>query len=73
MNSRSERPPGIPERRSNFELRDTLDEFLRHTRHLARHARDLPESELHTIVGRLEWLADEVIRITTVLARSPEA
>jgi len=64
------RPPHIPERRSNFELRDVLDEFLHHTRHLARHARDLPETELHAIVGRLEWLADEVVRITTALTPS---
>jgi len=63
-------PPHIPERRSNFELRDVLDEFLHHTRHLARHARDLPQAELQAIVGRLEWLADEVVRITTALTPS---
>jgi hypothetical protein len=57
----------FPERRSNFELREVLDEFLRLTRHLARHARDLPDDELADIVRRLEWLADEVVRITTAI------
>ncbi len=65
MTGRSERPPHVPERRSNLELRDVLDEFLHHTRHLAGHARELPDGELRAIVGRLEWLADEVVRITT--------
>ena len=63
------RPSHLPERRSNFELRELVDEFLRNTRYLARHARDLPEAELQDIVGRLEWLSDEIVRITAALTR----
>lgn len=66
---KTHRPPGLPERRSNFELREVLDEFLEQTRHLARHARELPEDELAEVVRRLEWLADEVVRITTAITR----
>lgn len=65
----STRPGKLPERRSNFELREVLDEFLELTRHLARHARELPDDEMADVVGRLEWLADEVVRITTAITR----
>jgi len=67
----SRRPPDVPERRANRPLREVLDEFLEHTRMLVRRARDMSPAELEYAQQRLEWLADEVWRVTTGRASAP--
>jgi hypothetical protein len=53
------------ERRSNRPLREVLDELLAHTRSIARRANAMTPVELDYAQQRLEWLADEVWRMTT--------
>ena len=53
------------ERRSNRPLREVLDELLAHTRSIARQAKAMSPAELDYAQQRLEWLADEVWRVTT--------
>lgn len=55
-------PASTPDRRSNVELRELLDELLMLVRRLARRADTLPPHELAYAQQRLEWLADEVWR-----------
>ena len=53
------------ERRRNPELRELLDELLAHVRSLSRHARELTDQQRSYAQQRLEWLADEIWRVTT--------
>jgi hypothetical protein len=64
-------PPGT-ERRRNRPLREALDELLSHTRDIARRAKTMTPAELDYAQQRLEWLADEVWRVTTGEAMPPE-
>jgi hypothetical protein len=73
--SGSPRPPGGgggPERRVNRPLREVLDELLSHTREIARRAKTMSPAELDYAQQRLEWLADEVWRLSTGEATLPE-
>lgn len=51
-----------PERRSNRELREVLDELVGHVRYVARNVRTMSPSDLQYAEDRLEWLAEEVWR-----------
>ena len=53
------------ERRSNRSLREVLDDLLAHTRDIARRAKQMTPAELDYAQQRLEWLADEVWRLST--------
>lgn len=57
--------PGVPDRRRNRPLREVLDELLSHTREIARRAKAMTPAELDYAQQRLEWLADEVWRLST--------
>lgn len=59
--ARSRRPE---ERRTNLTLRETLDELVQHVRQLARTLHELAPHEIEYAQQRLEWLADEIWRIT---------
>lgn len=63
--------PATPERRRNRPLREVLDELLSHTRDIARRAKAMTPAELDYAQQRLEWLADEVWRLST--GESPPA
>jgi len=65
-------PPSVPERRQNRPLREVLDELLGHTRDIARRAKTMTPAELDYAQQRLEWLADEVWRLSTGEAGPPE-
>jgi len=65
-------PPVVPERRRNRPLREVLDELLSHTRDIARRAKTMTPAELDYAQQRLEWLADEVWRLSTGEAPPPE-
>lgn len=58
-------PPSGTERRRNRPLREVLDELLSHTREIARRAKLMTPAELDYAQQRLEWLADEVWRLST--------
>ena len=62
----------VPERRRNRPLREVLDELLAHTREIARRAKTMTPAELDYAQQRLEWLADEVWRLSTGEAVPPE-
>jgi len=66
------RAGGGPERRRNRPLRETLDELLAHTRDIARRAKTMTHAEVDYAQQRLEWLADEVWRLSTGEATPPE-
>jgi hypothetical protein len=53
-----------PERRRNQTLREVLDELLEHTRTIVRRVKDMTPEELDYAQQRLEWLADEVWRLS---------
>jgi len=69
-------PPPAPvpatERRRNRPLREVLDELLSHTRVIARRAKTMTPAELDYAQQRLEWLADEVWRLSTGEPTLPE-
>ena len=69
-------PPAPPvpatERRRNRPLREVLDELLSHTRVIARRAKTMTPAELDYAQQRLEWLADEVWRLSTGEPTRPE-
>ncbi len=52
------------ERRSNHALREVLDELIDHVRKISRSRDDLPHDQSEYAQERLEWLADEVWRLT---------
>ena len=60
------------ERRRNRPLREVLDELISHTRDIARRAKAMSPAELDYAQQRLEWLADEVWRLSTGEAAPPE-
>jgi len=62
----------VAERRQNRPLREVLDELLSHTRDIARRAKTMTPAELDYAQQRLEWLADEVWRLSTGEASPPE-
>ena len=66
--------PHVPatERRRNRPLREVLDELLSHTRVIARRAKTMTPAELDYAQQRLEWLADEVWRLSTGEPTLPE-
>lgn len=64
--------PVVRERRRNRPLREVLDELLSHTRDIARRAKTMTPAELDYAQQRLEWLADEVWRLSTGEAPPPE-
>lgn len=64
--------PLAPDRRRNRPLREVLDELLSHTRDIARRAKTMSPAELDYAQQRLEWLADEVWRLSTGEAPSSE-
>jgi hypothetical protein len=53
------------ERRSNRPLREVLDDLLAHARSITQQAKTMTPAELDYAQQRLEWLADEVWRVTT--------
>ena len=56
---------GMPdERRANHALREVLDELIDHVRKISRSRADLPQGQVDYAQERLEWLADEVWRLT---------
>src|SRR5688572_21424456 len=59
------RQPSPGERRRNPELRELLDELLTHVRTLSRAAREMSDAERSYAQQRLEWLADEIWRVST--------
>ena len=59
------RPRPRAERRSNRSLREVLDDLLAHAREIARRAKEMSPAELDYAQQRLEWLADEVWRLST--------
>jgi DNA gyrase/topoisomerase IV subunit A len=63
-------PP--PERRTNFTLREMLEEFVGHARDVAARATKMTPEEMEQALERLEWLADEVWRIATTSQRPTE-
>ena len=67
--SPSQAPPASAsppeERRRNRPLREVLDELISHTRDIARRAKTMTPAELDYAQQRLEWLADEVWRLST--------
>ncbi|HEY7195155.1 MAG TPA: hypothetical protein VH439_15540 [Gemmatimonadales bacterium] len=63
-------PPA--DRRRNRPLREALDDLLAHTREIARRAKTMTPAELDYAQQRLEWLADEVWRLSTGEALPPE-
>jgi hypothetical protein len=65
-------PETVPDRRRNRPLREVLDELLTHTRDIARRAKAMTPAELDYAQQRLEWLADEVWRLSTGVATPPE-
>ncbi len=52
------------ERRANHALREVLDELIDHVRQISRSRDDLPQDQVDYAQERLEWLADEVWRLT---------
>jgi len=52
------------DRRYNHALREVLDELIQHVRQISRSRDALPQQELLQAQERLEWLADEVWRLT---------
>ncbi len=76
MSPRGKKPASptsqVAERRRNRPLREVLDELLSHTRDIARRAKTMTPAELDYAQQRLEWLADEVWRLSTGEASPPE-
>ena len=68
--SRSESPS---ERRSNFTLRELLDDLVKHAREISRRATQMTPAELEYAQERLEWLADEVWRVASEGGEAPKA
>ena len=64
--------PPLTDRRRNRPLREVLDDLLAHTRDIARRAKTMTPAEVDYAQQRLEWLADEVWRLSTGEATPPE-
>lgn len=61
----SKETPKQTERRSNHVLREVLDELIDHIRNVARYRETMPPQEIQYAQQRLEWLADELWRLST--------
>jgi hypothetical protein len=57
-------PPTPDERRTKVALREVLNELVEHVRWLSRDLPRLSTDQLDYAQDRLEWLADEVWRLT---------
>lgn len=51
------------DRRSNFALRDILNDLIEHVREIAGSPHKMPPAEIEYAQRRLEWLADEAWRL----------
>jgi hypothetical protein len=58
------RVPTTQERRTHRALREALDELLQHVRIVRRTLPSMTPQELEHAQERLEWLADEVWRLS---------
>jgi glutamate dehydrogenase/leucine dehydrogenase len=63
--AKSQETPLPAERRSNHALREVLDELIDHIRNIARSRETMPAQEIEYAQQRLEWLADELWRLST--------
>ncbi len=63
-------PP--PDRRSNYTLREILEEFVGHARDVASRVATMTPEEREQAEQRLEWLADEVWRVASSGETGPE-
>lgn len=61
---RTARPATPSERRSNLGLREIVNDLVGHVRWISQHLPELSSDELNFAQDRLEWLADEVWRLT---------
>ncbi|UCD23264.1 MAG: hypothetical protein JSW51_09415 [Gemmatimonadota bacterium] len=52
------------ERRSNHALREVLDELIEHVRTISQSRDGLAQNQIEYAQERLEWLADEIWRLT---------
>ncbi len=52
------------ERRQNLALREVVNELVDHVRWISQNLRGLSPMEIEHAQDRLEWLADEVWRLT---------
>jgi hypothetical protein len=52
------------ERRTNHGLREVLDELIEHVRTISRSRDGLAQDQVEHAQERLEWLADEIWRLT---------
>lgn len=59
-----EPPPSEGDRRRNLSLREALDDLVGHVRWISREIGRLSPQELEHAQTRLEWLADEIWRLT---------
>ena len=57
-------PAPASDRRANLSLREALDEIIQHVRVVARTVHTMAPHEVAYAQERLEWLADELWRIT---------
>lgn len=67
--SRSVAPPGAAtptssDRRSNLGLREIVNDLVEHVRWISQNLSEMSSEELDYAQERLEWLADEVWRLT---------
>jgi hypothetical protein len=62
--TRAPSKPEALERRQNHALREILDELLAHVREVAQRGSDMSTHDIEYSQQRLEWLADEVWRMT---------
>jgi len=51
------------DRRSNFALRDIVNDLIEHVRAIASSPHKMPPGEIEYAQRRLEWLADEAWRL----------
>ena len=54
------------ERRSNPDLRESLDELVAHVRQVVKNVKTMSQQDLEYAQERLEWLAEEVWRAALV-------
>jgi low affinity Fe/Cu permease len=52
--------PSGSDRRSNFELRERLDEIIAMARKLSQDGTTMSREELDSVRARIEWLAEEI-------------
>jgi len=62
--ARKKADDGPPERRTRHALREVLNELIEHVRTLAQASPELSSGDMEYAQQRLEWLADEIWRLT---------